>query len=70
MTKRKPKFKIGQVVWLDTSDGLLPVSIEKVINLQKYEVYNNGFIELVHRGSLYESEEEYKKVMKKYGYNY
>ena len=70
MTKRKPKFKIGQVVWLDTSDGLLPVSIEKVINLQKYEVYNNGFIELVHRGSLYESEEEYKKLMKKYGYNY
>lgn len=70
MTKRKPKFKIGQVVWLDTSDGLLPVSIEKVINLQKYEVYNNGFIELVHRGSLYEREEEYKKVMKKYGYNY
>lgn len=70
MTKRKSKFKIGQIVWLDTSDGLLPVSIEKVINLQKYEVYNNGFIELVHRGSLYESEEEYKKLMKKYGYNY
>lgn len=70
MTKRKPKFKIGQVVWLDTSEGLLPVSIENIINLQKYEIYNNGFIELVHRGSLYKSEEEYKKVMKKYGYNY
>ena len=70
MTKRKPKFKIGQVVWLDTSEGLLPVSIENIINLQKYEVFNNGFIELVHRSSLYESEEEYKKVMKKYGYNY
>lgn len=70
MTKRKPKFKIGQVVWLDTSDGLLPVSVERIINLQKYEVYNNGFIELVHRGSLYESEEEYKRLMKKYGYNY
>ena len=67
---RNPKFKIGQAVWLDTSEGLLPVSIENIINLQKYEVYNNGFIELVHRGSLYESEEEYKKVMKKYGYNY
>lgn len=67
---RKPKFKIGQVVWLDTSEGLLPVSIENIINLQKYEIYNNGFIELVHRGSLYESEEEYKKLMKKYGYNY
>lgn len=67
---RKPKFKIGQVVWLDTSEGLLPVSIENIINLQKYEVYNNGFIELVHRGSLYESEEDYEKVMKKYGYNY
>lgn len=65
-----PKFKIGQVVWLDTSDGLLPVSIENIINLQKYEVYNNGFIELVHRSSLYESEEEYKRLMKKYGYNY
>ena len=70
MTKRKPKFKIGQVVWLDTSEGLLPVSIENIINLQKYEVYNNGFIELVHRGSLYESKDEYKRVMKKYGYNY
>ena len=70
MIKRKPKFKVGQVVLLDTSEGLLPVSIENIINLQKYEVYNNGFIELVHRGSLYESEEEYKKVMKKYGYNY
>ena len=70
MTKRNPKFKIGQVVWLDTNEGLLPVSIENIINLQKYEVYNNGFIELVHRGSLYESEEEYKKVMKKHGYNY
>ena len=70
MTKRNPKFKIGQVVWLDTSDGLLPVSIENIINLQKYEVYNNGFIELVHRGSLYESEEEYNRIMKKYGYNY
>ena len=70
MTKRKPKFRIRQAVWLDTSEGLLPVSIENIINLQKYEVYNNGFIELVHRGSLYESEEEYKKVMKKYGYNY
>lgn len=70
MTKRNPKFKIGQVVWLDTSEGLLPVSIENIINLQKYEIYNNGFIELVHRGSLYESEEEYKKLMKKYGYNY
>lgn len=70
MTKRNPKFKIGQVVWLDTSEGLLPVSIENIINLQKYEVYNNGFIELVHRGSLYESEEEYKRIMKKYGYNY
>jgi len=67
---RKPKFRIGQVVWLDTNDGLLPVSIENIINLQKYEVYNNGFIEFVHRSSLYESEEEYKKVMKKYGYNY
>lgn len=70
MTKRNPKFKIGQVVWLDTSEGLLPVSIENIINLQKYEVYNNGFIELVHRGSLYESEDEYKRLMKKYGYNY
>lgn len=67
---RNPKFKIGQVVWLDTSDGLLPVSIENIINLQKYEVYNNGFIELVHRSSLYESEDEYKRLMKKYGYNY
>lgn len=67
---RKPKFKIGQVVWLDTSDGLLPVSVERIINLQKYEVYNNGFIELVHRGSLYESKDEYKRLMKKYGYNY
>lgn len=67
---RKPKFKIGQVVWLDTNDGLLPVSVERIINLQKYEVYNNGFIELVHRGSLYESKDEYKRVMKKYGYNY
>ena len=67
---RNPKFKIGQVVWLDTSDGLLPVSIENIINLQKYEVYNNDFIELVHRSSLYESEDEYKRLMKKYGYNY
>ena len=67
---RNPKFKIGQVVWLDTSEGLLPVSIENIINLQKYEVYNNGFIELVHRCSLYESEDEYKRLMKKYGYNY
>ena len=33
MTKRNPKFKIGQVVWLDTSEGLLPVSIENIINL-------------------------------------
>lgn len=70
MTKRKPKFKIGQVVLLDTSEGLIPVSIENIINLQKYEIYNNGFIELVHRGSLYESEEEYKKVIKKHGYSY
>lgn len=70
MTKRNPKFKIGQVVWLDTSEGLLPVSIENIINLQKYEIYNNGFIELVRRGSLYESEDEYKRLMKKYGYNY
>ena len=67
---RNPKFKIGQVVWLDTSEGLLPVSIENIINLQKYEVNNNGFIELVHRCSLYESEDEYKRLMKKYGYNY
>jgi hypothetical protein len=63
--KRKPKYKEGQFVWLDTSEGLKLVTIFKVISWSLYLIDNNLCKELVNRRSLYSSTKEYEKAMKK-----
>ena len=65
--KRKPKFKKGQWVWLDSSDGLELVTIHKAISWAFYEIYNGLHKEFVGRGSLYGTQQEYERAMKKLG---
>lgn len=63
--KRNPKFRKGQMVWLDTSEGLKLVTIHRILSLQRYEIYNDFGIEVVHRGSLYSTQEEYERACKR-----
>lgn len=62
---KKPKFKIGQLVYYfndyPTKNCLMEVYIKNIINLQKYEICTeDDFSKIVQRSSLYKSKHEYE----------